>query len=116
MGGRITDITSLTSRLRDAAIHYDFERIRDDGVAVVVAVPGERWEIDFLTHGSVNELRHWGCASSVGRGVASPRSLLRLLHIHAADQPVVQPIDVNHLLIAEELPVARAHDLADGDG
>jgi hypothetical protein len=42
--------------------------------------------------------------------------LLRLLHIHAADQPVVQPIDVNHLLIAEELPVARAHDLADGDG
>jgi hypothetical protein len=43
-------------------------------------------------------------------------SSLGLLHIHPADQPVAQPIDVNNLTLTQELPARRAHNLADEDG
>ncbi|MEW6742542.1 MAG: hypothetical protein AB1486_07270 [Planctomycetota bacterium] len=40
-------------RLEKHKIHYDLRRFREDAVMVLVRVPGEFWEIDFMLDGSV---------------------------------------------------------------
>lgn len=42
------------NRLSDAGIHYTIRHSRFDAVMVEVAVPGQRWEIDFLADGDVD--------------------------------------------------------------
>jgi hypothetical protein len=44
---------SFLNDLRDARISYRLSHNRDDAIAVEVAVPGERWEIEFLEDGAV---------------------------------------------------------------
>jgi hypothetical protein len=39
--------------LERAAIHYRLDRHRENSIMVVVAVPGERWEVEFLADGSI---------------------------------------------------------------
>jgi hypothetical protein len=39
--------------LEKQAIDYSLGHHRDEAVMVIVAVPGERWEIEFLSDGSV---------------------------------------------------------------
>jgi len=39
--------------LEKQAIDYSLAHHRDEAVMVIVAVPGERWEIEFLSDGSV---------------------------------------------------------------
>jgi hypothetical protein len=46
-------LLSFLNELRRASIHFDLCQIRDDAILVKVAVPGERWEIEFLDDGSV---------------------------------------------------------------
>ena len=53
MNHTIGDITSLLKQLDDARIHYRLSSLRSDAIAVEVAVPGERWEIEFLDDGSI---------------------------------------------------------------
>jgi hypothetical protein len=50
-----TPATLLTflDELRAARIHYELRQRRDRAIMVEVAVPGERWEIEFLEDGSV---------------------------------------------------------------
>lgn len=44
---------SLLRRLEGAHIAYQLRQFRDDALAVEVAVPGERWEIEFLEDGEI---------------------------------------------------------------
>lgn len=48
----IGDILDFLHRLDDAGIRYRLEHVRD-AIMVVVAVPGERWEIEFFADGHV---------------------------------------------------------------
>ena len=48
-----TDLRAFLADLRRAKIHFRLRDSREDAVGVDVAVPGERWEIDFLDDGSV---------------------------------------------------------------
>ena len=48
-----TDLRSFLADLRRAKIHFRLRDSRQDAVGVDVAVPGERWEVDFLNDGSV---------------------------------------------------------------
>ncbi|HBI41620.1 MAG TPA: hypothetical protein DDY78_02025 [Planctomycetales bacterium] len=34
-------------------IYYELAHYMEDGISVVIAVPGQRWEVDFLEDGSV---------------------------------------------------------------
>jgi hypothetical protein len=43
----------LLRRLQEAGLFHRVQQFRDDGLAVEVAVPGERWEIEFLAEGEV---------------------------------------------------------------
>jgi hypothetical protein len=48
-----THLLSFLNELRHAKIYYRLSQHRDDGIMVEVAVPGERWEVEFLDDGSV---------------------------------------------------------------
>lgn len=39
--------------LERSGIHYTLAHHRDESIMVIAAVPGERWEIEFLTDGTV---------------------------------------------------------------
>jgi hypothetical protein len=49
----IADLLDLLRRLQNAHIACRLEQIRDDGVCLQVAVPGERWEIELLESGEI---------------------------------------------------------------
>jgi hypothetical protein len=44
---------TFLNELRQAKIYYRLSQHREDAIMVEVAVPGERWEIEFLDDGSV---------------------------------------------------------------
>ena len=46
-------LTSFLKRLEEARIHYALEHNRDESIMVIVAVPGERWEIEFFPDGNL---------------------------------------------------------------
>lgn len=46
-------LTALLSDLEQSGISYDLAHHRDEAIMVKVAVPGERWEIEFFDDGSV---------------------------------------------------------------
>ena len=48
-----TNLMDFLDKLEQAQIGYTLARYRDEALMVNVAVPGERWEIEFLTDGSV---------------------------------------------------------------
>ena len=48
-----TDLRTFLAELRAARIHFRLRDSREDAVGVDVAVPGGRWEVDFLDDGSV---------------------------------------------------------------
>jgi hypothetical protein len=49
----IRDLLSFLARLKTAHIHYTLADPTDGAVMVEVAVPGERWEIEFHEDGRV---------------------------------------------------------------
>lgn len=47
-------LLSFLTRLAQAKIHFKLAYNRDDGITVEIAVPGERWEVDFLVDGTID--------------------------------------------------------------
>ena len=41
------------NNLEEAGITYTLARHRDEAIMVMIAVPGERWEVEFLKDGSI---------------------------------------------------------------
>ena len=46
-------LLNTLEQLREAHIYYELSNNRYDAISVNVAVPGQRWELDFLSDGSV---------------------------------------------------------------
>jgi hypothetical protein len=46
-------LTSFLKQLEQAHIHYTLASHRDEAIMVLVTVPGERWEVEFLDDGTV---------------------------------------------------------------
>lgn len=51
--GTFNRLTKFLSKLEQKSISYTLAYNRDEAIMVLVAVPGERWEIEFLADGSV---------------------------------------------------------------
>jgi hypothetical protein len=49
----IYEIISFISSLDKAKINYTIEYNRNDAISILAVVPGERWEIDFVSNGTV---------------------------------------------------------------
>ena len=45
---------SFLNKLEKKSIYYKLNKVRDEAIMVEVAVPGQRWEIEFLDDGSVD--------------------------------------------------------------
>jgi hypothetical protein len=48
-----TNLVTFLEKLDHQGISYTLAHNREDALTVLVAVPGERWEIEFLSDGSV---------------------------------------------------------------
>jgi hypothetical protein len=48
----VADVTAFAKRLDDAGISYELASNRN-AVSFLIAVPGERWEVDYLDDGAV---------------------------------------------------------------
>jgi len=48
-----TDLVAFLAKLEQQRINYTLAHNREDALTVLVAVPGERWEIEFLSDGSI---------------------------------------------------------------
>jgi len=46
-------LQAFLDRLEEAGLHHTLARYRADTIMVRVDVPGERWEVDFFSHGTV---------------------------------------------------------------
>jgi len=46
-------LVSFLQKLEQQGISYTLAHHRDEAVMIIVAVPGERWEVEFLSDGSV---------------------------------------------------------------
>jgi hypothetical protein len=46
-------LTTFLKQLEEAHIHYTLASHREDAIMVLVTVPGERWEVEFLGDGSI---------------------------------------------------------------
>lgn len=47
------NLLSFLNDLRAGKIYYELRQRRDDAIMVEIAVPGERWEVEFLDDGTV---------------------------------------------------------------
>ena len=49
----LSALLDFLSKLSQAKVHYTLERNRDEAIMVLIAVPGERWEVELVADGSV---------------------------------------------------------------
>ncbi len=47
------NLLSFLCRLETSKIHYTLEHDCDEAIMVLIAVPGERWEVEFMNDGAV---------------------------------------------------------------
>jgi hypothetical protein len=64
-GSSLADVASFLRRLEEARIHYTLASAREGAVMVQVAVPGERWEIEFFPN-HPPEIEVFRSGSSIG--------------------------------------------------
>lgn len=50
---KIKELIDLLNKLESAKIYYKLNKVRDEAIMVEVAVPGQRWEIEFMDDGTV---------------------------------------------------------------
>ena len=72
-------LLTFLSSLEDRKISYSLNHVREDAVMVEVAVPGERWEVEFLADGSVDVERFVSTGTLCGED-----ALGELLATHAS--------------------------------
>ena len=46
-------LLEFLTQLEQHKIHYTLEHNREEAVMVLIAVPGERWEVEFFANGDV---------------------------------------------------------------
>lgn len=71
--GTLQQLLDFLDRLRAASIHFELRQHRPEAVAVDIAVPGERWEVEFFPDGHI-EVEVFGPST----GVVGEEALERL--------------------------------------
>ena len=47
------NLLNFLHRLNEASIYHSIDQVRPEALMVVVVVPGERWEIEFMNDGTI---------------------------------------------------------------
>ena len=66
-----TRLTAFLQSLERGKIHYTLQSCRDEAIMVLVTVPGERWEVEFLADGSVEVERFISDGEIYGEDILS---------------------------------------------
>jgi hypothetical protein len=69
----IPEILEFLGQLNQVQISYSLAHNRDEAIMVLIAVPGERWEVEFFSDGSI-EVEVFVSST----GVHGPEALTRL--------------------------------------
>jgi len=51
----LNDLIQLLEKLEEKKIYYKLNKTRDNTIMVEVAVPGQRWEIEYNSYGKPSE-------------------------------------------------------------
>ena len=78
---RFDKLLAFIRHLEEAKIFHQVESYRYDGISVVVTIPGQRWEIDFLADGDIDVERF------VSNGQIDDESALEELFEKFAEPP-----------------------------
>jgi hypothetical protein len=73
-GEKLGRLLDYLNRLDSAGIHYNLAHTRPDSIMIDVALPGWRWEIEFMADGSIEIERY----QTVG-GIENDEALLDVL-------------------------------------
>ena len=49
----LKNINEFLNMLDEKKIYYQLNKIRPDGIMIEVAVPGQRWEIEYMEDGTI---------------------------------------------------------------
>ena len=49
----LVDLNNFLNKLESARIFYRLSKVRSESIMVEVAVPGQRWEVEFMEDGTV---------------------------------------------------------------
>lgn len=49
----LKDLINILNKLEDNNIFYKLNKVRNDAIMVEIAVPGQRWEVEFMADGTV---------------------------------------------------------------
>ncbi|MFJ7934181.1 hypothetical protein [Sporosarcina sp. NPDC096371] len=47
------ELLDFLNKLEDKKIYYKLDKVRNESIMVEVAVPGERWEVEFMDDGTI---------------------------------------------------------------
>jgi hypothetical protein len=78
---RFDKLLNFIRRLEQAKIYHQIASHREDAISVLVTVPGQRWEVDFLADGDVDVERF------VSTGDIDDESALEELFERFAERP-----------------------------
>jgi hypothetical protein len=96
-GDAFLKLTRFLDKLEDQQIVYTIARHRDDTIMVLVAVPGERWEVEFFIDGAVEVERF----TSSGE-IQDENALNELFTKHSEQAPgLLEPLPGVELTMAD---------------
>jgi hypothetical protein len=49
----LRDLINFLNQLEKSKIFYKLNKVRDEAIMVEIAVPGQRWEVEFMDDGTV---------------------------------------------------------------
>lgn len=71
-------LLTFLAELKKRKIHFALEHNSEEAIMVLVAVPGERWEIEFFPDGTL-EVEIFGSAAEVSSGARAQELVQQLL-------------------------------------
>ena len=82
-GNAFQRLLDFLVRLEEAHLHYALSHFRAETVAVEIAVPGERWEVEFFADGTV-EIEVFSSVGTRGIQLEGAEALERLFATHGS--------------------------------
>ena len=80
----LQQLLDFLQRLEAQKIHFTLEHNRDEALMVLIAVPGEHWEVEFFTGGGV-EVEIFRSDGRVLGDLDAQAALNRLFAVHGDD-------------------------------
>jgi hypothetical protein len=77
----LQQLLDFLCKLESLKLHFVLEHNRAEAVMVLIAVPGERWEIEFFADGSI-EVEIFDGSGGVLSGTEAHVAVERLLTVH----------------------------------